>query len=58
MFTRWHLRRGDVNVVIYAADAAREGQYGFTGGPIWVHVSRLLSLSHTEHMAYTVGHPY
>ena len=30
MFMSGSLRRGDVNDVIYDADAAREGRYGFT----------------------------
>ena len=35
---RGSLRRGDVNGVSYDAEGTREGRYGHTRGPLWVHV--------------------
>ena len=37
MFTCGSLRRDDVNYVIYDAEGAREDQYGYTRGLIWVN---------------------
>ena len=51
MFTRRSLHRGDESDVTYDAGAvigAREGRYGLTGGPIWVHVSGLLRVCNHE----------
>ena len=42
MFTRGSLRLGDVNDVIYDAECVREGPYGCTRGPIWVHVRAVM----------------
>ena len=32
----------DVNDVIYDADGARKGRYGYMQGPIWVHVRAIM----------------
>ena len=42
MFTQGSLCFGDVNNVIYDAEGAREGRYGCTRGPIWIHVRAIM----------------
>ena len=38
-FTHWFFIGGGVNNVIYVTEGAREGVYGCTRGPVWVHVT-------------------
>ena len=46
MLPRGSSRRGDVMDVICDAVGAGEGIYGYTRGPIWVHISRLILVWH------------
>ena len=38
MFMCGSLWGGGMNDIIYDAEGAREGRYGFTRGPLWVHM--------------------
>ena len=55
MFTRGSLRRGGVNDVIYDADGVREGRYGCTRGPIWVHVRAVMASREPADMGLASG---